>query len=184
MIQCMRYSVPMEDIRYPIGKHDARPSLVAAERAPLIRQIEELPAALRAAIKGLTAAQLDTPYREGGWTPRQIVHHLADSHMHLLIRIKYALTEDNPSILAFNQDAWSGTADVIGMDPEASLKILEGVHARTAALLRSMAPVDFARTFRHPERGPVSLDFNLQLYSWHGRHHAAQITELRKRQGW
>jgi hypothetical protein len=174
----------MEDIRYPIGKHNARPTLDAAERAPLIRQIEEAPAALRAAITGLTAAQLDTPYREGGWTPRQVAHHLADSHVHLFIRFKFALTGDNPAIMAYDQDAWADTADVTGMDPEASLKILDGVHARMTALLRSMKPEDFARTFRHPERGQVTLDYNLQIYAWHGRHHTAQITGLRARRGW
>ena len=174
----------MEDIRYPIGKHNAKPSIAASERVPLIRQIAEMPAALRTAIKGLTTAQLDAPYREGGWTPRQIVHHLADSHMNTLFRFKFALTQDKPGIMAFNQDKWAATADVIGMDPAASLSILEGVHARLASLMQSMKPEDFARTFVHPERGEITLDFNLQLYAWHGRHHTTQITELRKRQGW
>jgi len=174
----------MEDIRYPIGKHNAKPAISTAERAPLIRQIAEAPAAVRAAIAGLSAAQLDTPYREGGWCPRQIVHHLADSHMNAYIRFKLALTEDNPTITAYNQDKWASTADVVGMDPSASLAILEGIHARLAALLQSMKPEDFARTFRHPENGDTTLDRNLQVYAWHGRHHTAQITELRKRLGW
>ena len=174
----------MEDIRYPIGKSNAKPSLAASERGPLIRQIAEAPAALRAAVKGLTPAQLDTPYREGGWTPRQIVHHLADSHMNTLIRFKLALTQDKPGIVPYSQDAWAATADVIGMDPAASLSILDGLHARLAALLQSMKPEDFARTFRHPERGEMTLDHNLQIYAWHGRHHTAQITEQRKRLGW
>jgi hypothetical protein len=174
----------MEDIRYPIGKHNAKPSLDPAERPPFIRQVEELPAALRAAVKGLTAAQLDTPYREDGWTPRQIVHHVADSHLNLFIRFKFGFTEDNPAILAYDQDKWAATPDVTGVDVEHSLKIVEGVHARMAALLKAMRPADFGRTFRHPERGQVSLDYNVQLYAWHGRHHTAQITELRKRQGW
>jgi hypothetical protein len=174
----------MEDLRYPIGKHNAKPSLEPAERSPLIRQIEELPAVLRAAVQGLAPAQLDTPYREGGWTPRQIVHHIADSHMNLLIRFKFGFTEDNPAILAYDQDRWAVTPDVIGVDVEASLRIVEGVHARMTALLRAMKPADFSRTFRHPERGQVSLDYNLQIYAWHGRHHATQVTELRKRQGW
>jgi hypothetical protein len=174
----------MEDIRYPIGKHNAKPSIDASERPALIRQIAEAPASLRVAVKGLTAAQLDTPYREGGWTPRQIAHHLADSHMNTLFRFKFALTEDKPGVMAYNQDKWAATADVIGMDPDASLRILEGVHARLAALLASMKQEDFARTFRHPSGGEVSLDHNLQVYAWHGRHHTAQITELRRRQGW
>lgn len=174
----------MEDIRYPIGKHGAKPSIPASERPALIRQIAEAPEALRAAVAGLSAAQLDTPYRDGGWCPRQIVHHLADSHMNAFFRVKFALTQDRPGIMAYNQDAWAATADVIGMDPEASLGILEGLHARFAALLSAMRPEDFARTFLHPERGEVSVDNNLQIYAWHGRHHTAQITELRRRRGW
>jgi len=174
----------MEDIRYPIGKHNAQPTLSASARPALIRQIAEMPAALRAAIAGLTAAQLDTPYREGGWCPRQIVHHLADSHMNAYFRVKFALTQDKPGIMAYNQDAWAATADSVGMDPEASLKILEGLHARLATLLSAMKPEDFSRTFLHPERGEMNVDYNLQVYAWHGRHHTAQITELRRRKGW
>ena len=174
----------MDTIKYPVGKftHDAEPT--PEKRAACIRDIAELPARLRSALAGLSAAQLDSPYREGGWTVRQVVHHLADSHMNAFIRFKLALTENAPNIKAYDQDAWAGTADARTADPGLSLAIVEGLHGRWAALLSSMSASDFGRAFMHPERGAMSLDHTLQMYAWHSRHHVAHITGLRQRAGW
>ncbi len=158
--------------------------LTPEKRAACIRDIAELPARLCAALAGLAAAQLDTPYREGGWTVRQVVHHLADSHMNAFIRFKLALTESNPGIKAYDQEAWAGTADARSAEPGQSLAIVEGLHGRWVALLASMSGSDFGRTFMHPERGAMTLDHTLQMYAWHSRHHVAHITGLRQRAGW
>ncbi len=173
----------MDDPRYPIGRFTFDKEANAAKRAVWIRDIAEAPAALRRAVSGLGAAQLDTPYRDGGWTARQVVHHLADSHMNSFIRFKLALTEDNPQIKPYDQAQWAATADC-GLDVAASLALLEGLHARWAALLTSMAPEQWERTFLHPESGVQKLDRTLQTYAWHCRHHVAHITRLRERSGW
>ena len=178
-----RYSPCMDDPRYPIGKAVIDKEPTPEKRAACIRDIAELPALLRGAVKGLTDAQLDTPYRDGGWTVRQLVHHVADSHMNAFIRFKLALTEQNPAIKPYNQDAWVTTADA-ALGVETSLAVLDGVHARLARLLSSMDAAAFARTFMHPENGLTSLDRNLQIYAWHGKHHAAHVTALRARKGW
>ena len=174
----------MEDPRYPIGKFAFDAEATAEKRAGWIREIAELPGLLRGATAGLTAAQLDTPYRDGGWTVRQVVHHLADSHMNSFIRTKLALTEEVPTIKPYDQKAWVALADVTGVDIGPSLALIEGLHARYAVLFSSLRPGDFARTFMHPENGPTTLDRNLQIYAWHGKHHAAHITSLRARSGW
>lgn len=174
----------MADIQYPIGRFSPRPSLSPEDRRALIRELAELPAMLRRAVAGLSPEQLDTPYRDGGWSPRQIVHHIADSHMNTMIRFKLALTEQEPAVKPFDQDAWASTPDVAEVDPSVSMSILEGVHARLVALLSSLKGEDFSRCFHHPERGRLSLDYNLQLYAWHGRHHATQIAALRQRRSW
>jgi len=173
----------MEDLRYPVGKFAFDKDPTPEKRRAWINEIVELPARARQAVSGLAPSQLDTPYRDGGWTVRQVVHHIADSHMNSFTRFKLALTEDNPTIKPYDQDAWAKTADAAA-DVELSLRILEGLHARWAALLSAMAPADFARTFVHPEDGLRTLDRILQIYAWHCRHHVAHITGLRARKGW
>jgi hypothetical protein len=172
------------DPRFPIGKAVLEPTLTPEKRQQLIQTIATTPGHLRAAVTGLTPQQLDTPYREGGWTVRQVIHHLPDSHMNAFLRTKLALTEENPTIKAYNEDAWSKLADVPHTPVEVSLQLLENLHERWDVLLRNMKAADFARTFNHPERGPLTLDLNLCIYAWHGRHHVAHITALKKRMGW
>lgn len=174
----------MEDIRYPIGRfaHDA--SITAAGREACISRIAELPSRLRRAVGGLSPGQIATPYREGGWTIAQVVHHLADSHINSFVRFKLALTEDNPTIKPYKQEIWAGSADASTTDISQSLKLIEGLHARWTVLLRSFSASDFQRTFMHPERGAQTLDHALQMYAWHGDHHLAHITGARERNGW
>ncbi len=174
----------MEETRYPIGRFAFDAAISAEKGREMINRIAALPEELARSVAGLSAERLDTPYREGGWTPRQIVHHLADSHMNAFIRFKLALTEDNPQIKPYSQEAWAALSDVQGADAELSLKILEGLHGRFAALLASLKTEDFARTFLHPENGVMTLDRTLQIYAWHCRHHVAHITSLRGRKGW
>jgi len=150
----------------------------------MVEQIAAAPRALAAAVKGLTNAQLDTPYRDGGWTPRQIVHHIADSHMNAYIRFKLGLTENNPTIKPYDEKTWAETIDSRTTPVDVSLPLIEGLHERWTQLLRSFDSTTYARTVMHPERGPMTLSDLLQLYSWHGRHHTAHITGLRQRMGW
>jgi len=171
-------------MRYPIGKFTLDKDVTPEKRKGWIRDIEEMPETLRRSLDGLSAARWDTPYRDGGWTVRQITHHLADSHMNAFIRCKLALTADSPGITPYSQDAWAATVDAVGVEPGESLSILEGLHRRWAALLSALAPGDFARTFTHPESGLVAIERTLQTYAWHGRHHVAQILSLRERKGW
>lgn len=173
----------LDDLKYPTGKWVKVPDLDAAGRAERIALIAGLPAALNAAVAGLTDEHLDTPYREGAWSPRKIVHHLADAHMNAFIRVKLGLLEDNPTIKPYNDGHWAETPDSKDAPVGLSLSILEGLHARWAQLLRSLAPADFDRTVLHPERGPMSVGDLMQLYAWHGRHHTTQITRLRERIG-
>ena len=172
------------DLRYPVGNFQPPNRFTAALRREYIDTIAALPAKLRAAIGGLSPQQLDTPYRPGGWTVRQVVHHLADSHMNAFCRIKLALTEDNPTIKPYDEAKWAETADSRELPAEVSMPIVEAVHQRAVTLLRSMKPTDFARTLQHPERGPMTLDDMLALYAWHSRHHVGHITALRQRNGW
>jgi uncharacterized damage-inducible protein DinB len=174
----------MESKQYPIGKFSFDKDATTAKRSAWIRDIAEMPGKLRLAVKGLSAAQLDTPYREGGWTVRQVVHHLADSHMNSFVRFKLALSETSPTIKPYSQAAWAETADVSGVDIAHSLALLEGLHARWVILLSSLTPEDYQRTFNHPESGLNTLDRALQAYAWHGRHHVAHITTLRNARGW
>lgn len=169
------------DLRYPVGKFEW-PSGQGPEE--WIEEIASAPARLRAAVENLSADQLDTPYRPGGWTVRQVVHHLADSHLNSYARFRWALTEEEPAVKPYDEKAWAELADARAGEAEVSLRLLEALHARWVALLRSLSPADFARTFRHPEHGAWPLDKNLALYAWHGRHHTAQITALRERMGW
>jgi len=172
------------DLSYPIGKFVAPASPDARQRGEWLRQMAEAPARFREAVRGLDDAQLDTPYRPGGWTVRQVVHHMADSHMNGYIRYRMALTEDQPAVKSYDQTAWAELTDARTLPVETSLAILEGIHRRWVALAESLAEADFARTFPHPERGAVRLDSNLAMYAWHGRHHEAHILGLRERMGW
>jgi len=174
----------MTDPRYPIGKftYDGPPS--EAQRKKLIDDIEQAPTALRAAVRGLSAQQIETPYRDGGWTVRQVTHHVPDSHMNAYIRFKLALTEDEPTIKPYMEDRWATLPDSQSMPLEVSLALLQSLHERWVRLLRSLQPEDWKRTFRHPELGVMPLEKALAMYAWHGRHHVAHIMELRKRMGW
>jgi hypothetical protein len=174
----------MSDLRYPIGKFTTEGVALATERAHFIAQIERAPAELRAAVQGLSREQLDTPYRPDGWTVRQVVHHVPDSHMNSFIRCKLALTEEEPTIKPYDEDSWARLGDVRNTAVEVSLSLLESLHQRWVVLLRSLRDEDWSRKFRHPELGLMSLEKNLALYAWHGRHHVAHITALRERRGW
>jgi hypothetical protein len=172
------------DLSYPIGKFE-RPQAVTPEmRGHFIENIAAGPSRFREAVHGLNDQQLDTPYRPGGWTVRQVIHHLADSHINSYCRFRLALTETEPRIKAYEEKDWAELSDAKTMPVEVSLALLENLHARWVTLLRSLGDADFARTFHHSEMGPVRLDTNLALYSWHCRHHAAHITALRERMGW
>ena len=172
----------MTDLRYPVGKLAYDGTVTPGKRTAWIRQIAEAPAAMRAAVDGLSDAQFDTPYRPGGWTVRQLVHHVPDSHLNAYIRFKWTLSEDNPTIKAYNQDAWAGLADTRLTPPAASLDLLEAVHRRWVVLLESLDDEAWPRRLVHPENGPMTLDQLLQMYAWHGRHHVAHVTELRRRE--
>jgi uncharacterized damage-inducible protein DinB len=174
----------MTDLRFPVGRFDIKAEINKDERPRLIDQIAEAPARLREAIKGLSPEQIDTPYRDGGWTVRQVVHHLPDSHLNSYIRFKLALTEDEPTIKPYHEDQWAELYDAQSAPLEPSLALLESLHERWVMLLRSLTDKDFTRTFKHPELGTVSLNQNVGLYAWHGRHHVAHITSLRERMGW
>jgi hypothetical protein len=177
-------TMTVTDPRYPVGKFHYQGPFTDEQRSQLIEQIAQAPAKLRAAAAGLSAGQLDTPYREGGWTVRQVVHHVPDSHMNSFIRFKLALTEDEPTVKPYYEDRWATLADVTTAPVETSLTLLESLHERWVPLLRSLTPEQWKRTFRHPELGAMTLDKNLGLYAWHGRHHVAHITALREARGW
>src|SRR5438093_6917950 len=174
----------MTDLRYPIGPFRFEGPAMAGHRALWIDQIEEAPARLREAIAGLDGAQLETPYRPGGWTVRQVVHHLPDSHLNAYIRFRLALTEDQPTIKTYEQERWADLEDARTAPLDVSLALLESLHGRWVVLLRALPVAALARTFRHPELGVVTLDQQLQMYAWHGRHHVAHITSLKQRMGW
>lgn len=174
-----------DDLRFPVGKWVRPKSLNPVERADAIQAIANTPAALRAAIAGLTDAQLDTPYRPGGWSVRQVVHHVPDSHMNAYTRFKLALTEDAPTIKPYDEARWAELEDGKSKLVEHSLTLLDALHARWCFLLERLKPTDFARTVNHPEhKEPMSLDALLSMYAWHGKHHVAHITSLRERNGW
>jgi uncharacterized damage-inducible protein DinB len=175
----------MEDLRYPIGKvNRGKVPGTAEERQPLIDSIAELPGRLQSAVAGLNGKQLDTPYREGGWMVRQVVHHLADAHMNAYVRFKLALTEERPAVKPFREAAWAELPDSRVTPIDVSLALVESLHARWVVLLRSLKPADWERQVLHPEGGPMSLNLLLGLYAWHGAHHVAQISALRARNQW
>jgi hypothetical protein len=176
--------MPEPDLRFPIGKFHFPETVSAAELNTFVDQIAATPAEVRASVRDLDDMQLDTPYRPSGWTVRQLVHHIPDSHINSYVRYRLALTEDTPVIKPYAENLWAELADARTMPIAPSLDLLESVHARWVPLLRSLSPSDWSRSFRHPELGPVRLDQNAALYAWHGRHHVAHITRLRDRMGW
>lgn len=172
------------DPRYPTGLFRFDPDVTPEKRHAAIAAIRDTPAAIRAAVKGLNASQIETPYREGGWTVRQVVHHVPESHMNAFVRFKLALTEDNPTIRPYNEDKWVKLGDIAPTPIETSLALLDALHQRWVTLLQTMVAGDFERPLVHPEIGAVTLDRLLQLYAWHGPHHTAHITSLRSAKGW
>jgi uncharacterized damage-inducible protein DinB len=173
----------LDDLRYPIGRFRMPASSLPGVRAAHIQVLRQLPERLTAAVAGLDDAQLDTPYREGGWTVRQLVHHVADSHANCYVRFKLALTEDWPTIKLYDEAAWANLADS-RMPIDVSLAMITALHARWVSLLESMSEDDFHKGFTHPENGKQNLAVVLAVYDWHSRHHTAHVTALRARQGW
>jgi hypothetical protein len=174
----------MNDLRYPIGIFEPEYPLTADRRRALISEMAEIPGGLRAAVNGLSEAQFDTVYRPGGWTVRQVVHHLADAQLNWYIRTKLAVTEDKPTIKPYDEARWAELEDAQRGPIEPSLVLLEGLHQRWVKLYEALTPADWTREFLHPERGVLTLEYTLPMLVWHGRHHTAHITELRKRMGW
>jgi uncharacterized damage-inducible protein DinB len=174
----------LDDLRYPIGHFSPPASSLPGIRAANIQTLRMLPERLRAAVSGLSDAQLDTPYREGGWTVRQVVHHVADSHANSYIRFKLALTEDWPTVKSYDEAAWAKLADSRKLPVEVSLAMIESLHERWVGLLEELSDDDFQKGFEHPQMGRQNLAKSLALYDWHSRHHTAHITSLRARQGW
>jgi len=172
------------DPRYPIGKFEMPTKVTPARRQKAIEAIAATPLALQTAVKGLTDAQLDTPYRQGGWTVRQVIHHVPDSHMNAYVRLRLALTEDQPTIKTYQEACWAELSDAKSGPIDVSEKLLESLHERWNRLWRSLKPRDFARKFIHPEQGMCNVDWMLFLYEWHGKHHTAHITTLRQQKGW
>lgn len=171
----------MTDPRYPIGRFDPRAVPTAEQLRAAVRDVAELPARLRDAIDGLTEEQLDSPYRDGGWTVRQLVHHVADSHLNAFVRLRLALTEETPTIRPYDQDAWVELTDARTLPPAVSIQLLEALHRRWSAVLESLSEADFQRPLRHPEIGELTLAQLTALYGWHGRHHVAHVTAARER---
>jgi uncharacterized damage-inducible protein DinB len=172
------------DPRFPTGRFTFDPDITPDKRRAAIATIKSTPSALRAAVSGLDEAQLNTPYREDGWTVRQVVHHVPESHINAFTRFKLALTEDNPTIRAYEEDRWAKLGDVARAPIDTSLALLDALHERWGILLEVMTDADFRRPLVHPQSGPMTLDRMLQLYAWHGPHHVAHITTLRARRGW
>jgi uncharacterized damage-inducible protein DinB len=172
------------DLRYPVGPFNFPGAISDEERQALIDQIAATPERMRAAVAGLDDQQIDTPYRPGGWTVRQVVHHVPESHLNSYTRFKLAITEEVPTIKPYYEDRWAELDDARSAPIELSLNLLEALHERWVWFLRTLKGSDFQRTFRHPELGIVSLDKNIALYAWHGRHHVAHVTSLRERLGW
>jgi hypothetical protein len=177
-------SVSTLDLRYPIGRYQAPDLITAGQRNTWIAELDSLPENLKRSVSGLSEAQLDTPYRPGGWSVRQVVHHLPDSHINSYVRFRLALTEQSPLIKPYEEAAWAELADAKTGPPAPSVALLAALHTRWVTLLKSLTEDEFARTFRHPELGEIRLDWTLGFYAWHSRHHVAQITGLRERSGW
>src|SRR5262245_35310053 len=174
----------MSDLRYPIGPFKLNGTRTDEDVLQAINHIGEAPANLRRAVDGLTDEQLNTPYRPGGWTVRQVIHHVPDSHINSYVRFRLALTEEQPTIKPYDEAKWAELPDARSGDIAVSLDLLDAIHLRWVALLRSLSASDLARTFHHPEHGIVRLDQAIGTYAWHGRHHVAHIHGLRYRLGW
>lgn len=174
----------MSDLSFPIGKFHFDGAMTADQKRSALDDIANTPANVRLAVQGLSEAQLDTPYRPEGWTVRQVVHHVPDSHMNAYIRFKLALTEDEPTIRPYREDLWAKLPDNTITPVEVSLQLLAALHSRWVDLVGAMKPAEFARTLNHPERGVLSLDQMLAMYAWHSEHHLAHITALRERMKW
>ncbi|MEP7347348.1 MAG: YfiT family bacillithiol transferase [Gemmatimonadaceae bacterium] len=172
------------DLRYPIGPFVAPPTADSATRATAIAALAAAPHELRAAVTGLTREQLETPYRPSGWTVRQVVHHVVDSHLNAYTRLRLALTEERPTIRPYDESLWAELVDARSMDVEVSLTLLEALHSRFVTLLSSLADSDWQRRYVHPESGDHTVDYLLEMYAWHGRHHLAHVTALRTRMDW
>lgn len=171
------------DLRYPIGRFVTPEFVTSDDRIGAIATLSELPEELRNAVEGLDSSQLNTPYREGGWTVRQVIHHVADSHMNGVLRIRLALTEDWPTISGFDEMAWARLSDTRA-PVEWSLELIEGLHARWVMLLQSLDGQQWRRGYHHPENGPVTVEQAALTYAWHSRHHVAHITHLRAKEDW
>ena len=174
----------MSDLRYPIGAFQPVTSLTPAQRVTCIEQIAAAPEGLRRAVQGLDDRRLDTPYRPGGWTVRQVVHHVPDSHLNAYARFKLACTEESPAIKTYDETRWAELPEARSAPIDVSLDLLTSLHRRWVLFLETLGPTDFARTVRHPDWGSPTVDFLLAQYAWHGRHHTAHITALRDRMGW
>ena len=174
----------LDTLRYPVGPLQIPPEISVSDRQVFITTLRDLPGQLRDATSGLTAQQLDTPYRPGGWTIRQVIHHVADSHMNANVRVRLALTEKSPLIKPYFEDRWAELTDARSEEIEVSLQLLEALHRRWVKLWESLTDEQFARTYRHPEMGELSMDKVLALYAWHSRHHLAHVTGLISRSGW
>ena len=172
------------DLSYPIGRFARPTAFTDASRHAAVAAIAAAPAQLRAAVRGLTDGQLDTPYRPDGWTVRQVVHHIADSHLNANVRTRLALTEANPTIKPYEEQLWAELPDAKTMPVEVSLTLLDALHERWVALLRTFGPAEFSRTLVHPQNGPMTIDSMIELYAWHGKHHTAHVAALRSRSGW
>lgn len=172
------------DLRFPIGRYRQKGEISKEQRDAWIKDLEALPDNLRKAIDQLSDEQLDTPYRPGGWTVRQVVHHLPDSHLNSYTRFRLALTEETPTIKTYEESKWADLPDARTAPVESSLLLLEGLHRRFVALLQTLTDEEFRRTFRHPELGEIRLDWTLGMYAWHSRHHVGHINNLRSRSGW
>jgi len=175
---------PSADLRFPTGKFQRPAALDPAARARAIESVAATPARLREAVRGLSAEQIETPYRPGGWTVRQVIHHVPDSHLNAYCRFKLALTEDTRTIKPYNEAEWAKLEDSKSTPVATSLALLDAVHDRWVRILRAMSPSDYSRTLNHPENGIMNLDQMLALYEWHSRHHVAHVTNLRQRSGW
>ena len=171
------------DLRYPVGNFKAPATISRGERADAIATLAELPEQLRNAVDGLSATQLSTPYREGGWTVRQVVHHVADSHMNALIRVKLSLTEDWPTVKPYDEAAWAKLHDMTA-PVEWSLELIEALHGRWVMMLQSLTEEQWKRGYTHPQNGRMTVEMATLLYAWHSRHHVAHITHLRSRENW
>lgn len=175
----------MEILKYPIGKFEVPHEITGEEIEDWIKTLEVFPSKLKDCINAWSKEQLDTPYREGGWTVRQLIHHISDSHMNAMIRFKLGLTENNPKIKTYDQDGWSKLTDYSELDASVSIDLIEGVHTRLCSVLRGLKDNDLKRTIFHPEMNKsLSLEKILALYAWHSRHHLAQIEQLKKAKAW